>query len=85
MWFSEPPGTTPSEWAGRNVYFALPFLLGLLGLAFSQGPLALEKVVRAGPLLEVRPELQPLVPLEHVVRHMRPPVGVAPGVRNPGC
>lgn len=34
VWFSEPPGTTPSEWAGRNVYFALPFLLGLLGLAF---------------------------------------------------
>ena len=30
----DPPGTTPSEAAGRNIYFGLPFLLGLLGLAF---------------------------------------------------
>ncbi len=34
LWFSDPPGTTPSEQSSRNVYFALPLLLGLLGLAF---------------------------------------------------
>ena len=28
-----PPGTTPSEHAGRNAYFFLPLLLGLVGLA----------------------------------------------------
>ncbi|MEM6287319.1 MAG: DUF2723 domain-containing protein [Bacteroidota bacterium] len=30
----DPPGTTPSENAGRNIYFGLPFLLGLIGLGF---------------------------------------------------
>ena len=30
----EPPGTTPSEWSSQNVYFALPLLLGLIGLLF---------------------------------------------------
>jgi MFS family permease len=28
----DPPGTTPSEAAGRNIYFGLPLLLGLIGL-----------------------------------------------------
>ncbi|MGB3544229.1 DUF2723 domain-containing protein [Rubrivirga sp.] len=30
----DPPGTTPSEQSTRNMYFGLPLLLGLLGLAF---------------------------------------------------
>ena len=29
-----PPGETPSEMGGRNVYWGLPFLLGLIGLGF---------------------------------------------------
>ena len=29
-----PPGTTPSEQSSQNVYFALPLLLGLIGLLF---------------------------------------------------